>query len=98
MQQRTSAYAALAIGVFAISWSAIFVRWTHMPGIASAFYRVLFASMALAPFLLVRSADNLRMTTASLLLAILGGAFFARSRVLQQLCPPDIGEQRHLPR
>jgi drug/metabolite transporter (DMT)-like permease len=76
LERRTSAYAALAIGVFAISWSAIFVRWTDMPGIASAFYRVLFASMALAPFLL-RRRNNLRMTRPSILLAILGGAFFA---------------------
>src|SRR6185312_11418089 len=76
LQQRTSAYAALAIGVFAIAWSAIFVRWTHMPGIASAFYRVLFASLALAPFLR-RSPSPLRRTKSSVLLAMLGGAFFA---------------------
>lgn len=76
LERRTSAYAALAIGVFAISWSAIFVRWTNMPGIASAFYRVLFASLALAPFLFCRP-NNLRMARPYLLLAILGGTFFA---------------------
>jgi drug/metabolite transporter (DMT)-like permease len=77
LERRSSAYAALAIGVVAISWSAIFVRWTRMPGIASAFYRVLFASLALAPFLLASRANNRRMTRSSILLAILGGAFFA---------------------
>jgi hypothetical protein len=35
------AYGALSVGVVSIAWSAIFVRWTQMPGITSAFYRVL---------------------------------------------------------
>ena len=37
------AYFALTAGVTAIAWSAIFVRWTHISGLASAFYRVFFA-------------------------------------------------------
>jgi drug/metabolite transporter (DMT)-like permease len=71
------AYLALAIGVISIAWSAIFVRWTQMPGIASAFYRVLFASIALCPFLLLSRAKLPRVSSKTLGLAALGGAFFA---------------------
>ncbi|MEX2271575.1 MAG: EamA family transporter [Vicinamibacterales bacterium] len=44
------AYAALAGAVVAIAWSAIFVRWADIPGSASAFYRVLIASVVLLPW------------------------------------------------
>ncbi len=71
-------FAALGAGVLAISWSAIFVRWTHMPGIASAFYRLLFASCSIWILRVTkrtrRSANTERKT---LLLAALGGLFFA---------------------
>jgi drug/metabolite transporter (DMT)-like permease len=68
---------ALAVGVTAIAWSAIFVRWTLMPGIASAFYRVFIASVALWPFLLLSGIRLLRVKRSTLCLAALGGAFFA---------------------
>jgi drug/metabolite transporter (DMT)-like permease len=71
------AYLALAVGVISIAWSAIFVRWTHMPGIASAFYRVLFASIALWPFLLFSGTKLPRVRLSTFGLAALGGAFFA---------------------
>jgi drug/metabolite transporter (DMT)-like permease len=71
------AYIALAIGVISISWSAIFVRWTHMPGIASAFYRLLFASMALWPFLLLSRTRLPRVSLSTFGLAVLAGTFFA---------------------
>jgi hypothetical protein len=32
------AYLALIAGILCIAWSAIFVRWTDIPGPASAFY------------------------------------------------------------
>ena len=70
------AYAALALGVVAISWSAIFVRWTQMPGVASAFYRVFIAALILWAILIARRT-RLQMNCSALWLAILGGAFFA---------------------
>jgi drug/metabolite transporter (DMT)-like permease len=73
---RRTATLALATGVVAIAWSAIFVRWTHMPGIASAFYRVLFAALALWPFLLTRR-ERPRLTRPVLATTLLGGLFFA---------------------
>ncbi|HZZ38632.1 MAG TPA: DMT family transporter [Acidobacteriaceae bacterium] len=73
---RRSATLALAAGVVAIGWSAIFVRWTHMPGIASAFYRVLFAALALWPFLLTRR-ERSQLTRPVVATTLLGGIFFA---------------------
>jgi drug/metabolite transporter (DMT)-like permease len=67
-------YAALGIGVVAITWSAIFVRWAAMPGPASAFYRVLFAFILLSP-LAFRKIPS--VPRASFLWAAAGGVFFA---------------------
>ena len=71
-------FAALGVGVLAISWSAILVRWAHIPGIASAFYRLLIASIAIW---IVRGIKRRNYTAApsrkTLLLAILAGLFFA---------------------
>ncbi|HEX3967710.1 MAG TPA: DMT family transporter [Edaphobacter sp.] len=71
------AYAALAVGVIAIAWSAIFVRWTRMPGVASAFYRMFFASVILWPFLLRSKTRLTNINGSTCYLAVLGGAFFA---------------------
>ncbi len=73
---RRTATLALAAGVVAIAWSALFVRWAHMPGIASAFYRVLFASAALWPFLLTRR-ERAQLTRPVIATTLLGGIFFA---------------------
>src|SRR6266478_6631965 len=40
---------AMLAGILCIAWSAIFVRWTDMPGPASAFYRLLIPAIALLP-------------------------------------------------
>jgi drug/metabolite transporter (DMT)-like permease len=65
--------------VIAIAWSAIFVRWANMPGVASAFYRMAIAASALWAFLLFarkRRTAN-RLPGRTVLLALLSGAFFA---------------------
>lgn len=38
------AYAALGVGVLALSFSAMFVRWADAPGPVIGFYRVLIAT------------------------------------------------------
>jgi drug/metabolite transporter (DMT)-like permease len=48
-KESRSAYLALALGVFCIGTSAIFVKIASVPGTVSAFYRVLFAGLALLP-------------------------------------------------
>ena len=40
---RRRAYLSLGLGVFAIGWSAILVRWAGTAGMVSAFYRLAFA-------------------------------------------------------
>jgi drug/metabolite transporter (DMT)-like permease len=69
-------YVALSIGVIAISWSAIFIRWAPMPGSASAFYRLLFASVLLCPYVAL-THKHPHFSRKSLWLAAVGGAFFA---------------------
>jgi drug/metabolite transporter (DMT)-like permease len=71
------AYLALVIGIVAIAWSAIFIRWAPIPGPASAFYRLLIAGVLLWPYLLLRHRHTLRITRRSFWMAMLGGLFFA---------------------
>ncbi len=70
------AYAALALTVAGIAWSAIFVRWAGVSGIASGFYRVLIAAAVLIPWRLGRGATR-PFDRRAALLAMAGGAFFA---------------------
>jgi drug/metabolite transporter (DMT)-like permease len=87
---RLRAYATLALGVVCIGFSAIFTRWSGVPGPVSAFYRVLIATVALAiPYgvhlvrerrrgrlLGVESKRN-KLTPALLGMTALAGLFFA---------------------
>ena len=69
------AYLALIAGILCIAWSAIFVRWTDIPGPASAFYRMLVPAVILlptAPF----DRDN-RLNGRMIWIIALGGLFFA---------------------
>ena len=69
-------YLALAAGIVCIGWSAIFVRWTDMPGPASAFYRMLIPAVVLLPtWLLDRGAPRVSWRTLAIIAA--GGLFFA---------------------
>ena len=69
-------YMALAAGVLCIGWSAIFVRWTDIPGPASAFYRMLIPAVVLLPtWLWDRSTP--RVSWRTLAIIALGGLFFA---------------------
>lgn len=70
------AYLALAIGIFCIGTSAIFVKIANLPGLVSAFYRVFIAALALLVLFLVRGKKTLP-SYADLSLIALGGLFFA---------------------
>lgn len=70
-------YGAIAVGVVAIGWSAIFVRWAQMPGIASAFYRMFIASVVLWPLALLSGVRVRGMSRRAYVLAGLSGVFFA---------------------
>jgi drug/metabolite transporter (DMT)-like permease len=69
---------ALAIGVFAIGWSAIFVRWTSVSGMVSAFYRLAIASLVLVPWRLASTRGRRRtITRAARGAAVVAGVVFA---------------------
>jgi len=71
------AYAALAAGIVCIGFSAIFVKMAAVPGIVSAFYRLLFAGMVVVPWGIWRRGAVPRPTARQALLVAAGGVFFA---------------------
>jgi drug/metabolite transporter (DMT)-like permease len=77
------AYGALVAAVLGISWSAIFIRWSAVPGPSSAFYRVFIAAVVLIPLWAALLAVDPRRRRRlrgggprAAWLAVLGGAFF----------------------
>ena len=74
--KRLPAYLALLGGVVCIAWSAIFVRWTDIPGPASAFYRMLIPAVVLLPtYFFDRRRKRLDLRTLGII--AFGGLFFA---------------------
>jgi drug/metabolite transporter (DMT)-like permease len=53
-------YLAVLVGVFAVSFSALFVRLSSAPSMIIATYRLLFTFLLLAPFTLIRHGGELR--------------------------------------
>jgi drug/metabolite transporter (DMT)-like permease len=77
------AYAALALGVFAIGWSAIFVRWSAVPGWTSAFWRMTLSQLVFVPWALaIRPSRSQRPSRAAIADAIIAGIFFAADLAL----------------
>lgn len=73
----TRAYVILAIGIFCISFSAIFVKWTHLPGVTSGFYRLAISTLVLAVPFLRQRADRPPLNHRALALGALGGVWFS---------------------
>jgi drug/metabolite transporter (DMT)-like permease len=74
--KRLPAYLALVGGIICIAWSAIFVRWTDIPGPASAFFRMLVPTIVLLPtYLFDRRSERLDLRTLGII--SFGGLFFA---------------------
>jgi drug/metabolite transporter (DMT)-like permease len=77
------AYAALAAAIAGIAWSAIFIRWSGVPGPSSAFYRVAIAGAILVPWRCLTAVSSHRerarlaaTSRRAYLLALGGGIFF----------------------
>jgi drug/metabolite transporter (DMT)-like permease len=79
---RTRAYLVLALGVFAIGWSAIFVRWAEVPGWTSAFWRMTIAQLVFVPWALATRGAKARPARAAVVAAMIAGAFFATDLAL----------------
>jgi drug/metabolite transporter (DMT)-like permease len=71
------AYAALAVGILCISFSAILTKWAGVPGPVSGFFRVAIATLALAPFAGAGARRTLTLGRGMLGLALLAGVWFA---------------------
>jgi drug/metabolite transporter (DMT)-like permease len=71
------AYLALGIGIFSLSFSAMFVRWADAPGPVTAFYRLFFSIFLLLPFFLARINANPSLRTRSVIFPLLAGVFTA---------------------
>ena len=72
-----TAFIALGIGVLGIGWSAIFVRWSGVSGMVSAFYRLAIASAVLMPWYLATNAKRPTPSRAAKKAAVLAGIVFA---------------------
>jgi drug/metabolite transporter (DMT)-like permease len=73
----TTAYALLLLGIVCIGFSAIFTKWAGVPGPVSGFYRVLIATVVLAPLAGAGARRTLRLGPALLGLTLLAGVWFA---------------------
>jgi drug/metabolite transporter (DMT)-like permease len=71
------AYLALGIGILALSFSAMFVRWANAPGPVTAFYRLFFSIILLIPFFTPRIKTNPSIKSWSVIFPLLAGVFTA---------------------
>ena len=70
-------YLALGIGIIALGFSALFVRWAHAPGPVMGFFRIGLSTLILFPVYLLRRNKGVRITRAILIFPILGGLLTA---------------------
>jgi len=78
---RRRAGLSLALGVFGIAWAAIFVRWSGVSGLVSAFYRLAFASLVFAPWRWASKRET-RVTPSAKRAAIIAGMLFGADLAL----------------
>lgn len=72
-----TAYLALGVGVLALSFSAMFVRWADAPGPITALYRMFFSIFLLLPFFIPRTTSNPATKTRVIIFPLLAGVFTA---------------------
>jgi drug/metabolite transporter (DMT)-like permease len=70
-------YLALAVGILALSLSAMFVRWADAPGPVTGFYRLLFSTVLLTPFFLRNQRKSAPLSPSLLIFPALAGLFTA---------------------
>jgi len=67
------AYAGMGVGILALGFSALFVRWAAAPGAVTGLYRMGFASLILLPIAVARHGDPRRWPRPGLRMAMIGG-------------------------
>lgn len=77
MQNKFFPHIALAIGISALSLSAMFVRWAEAPGTVTGFYRLLISTIFLTPFFIRQQKRLEPIDRRRLLFPLLAGIFTA---------------------
>jgi drug/metabolite transporter (DMT)-like permease len=77
MQNKFFPYMALAIGVSALSLSAMFVRWSEAPGPIVGFYRLLISTIFLTPLFIRQQRKSEAINKKYLVFPLLAGIFTA---------------------
>lgn len=70
-------YAALGVGVLALSFSGMFVRWADAPGPVTAFYRLFFSIFLMLPFFAPRARTTPAIRSSLVFYPLLAGVFTA---------------------
>jgi drug/metabolite transporter (DMT)-like permease len=70
-------YIALATGILALSFSAMFVRWANAPGPVTGLYRVFLSSLLLTPFFIRDYRVERNINRTNILFPVLAGLFTA---------------------
>ncbi len=76
-QHKLFPYIALAIGIIALSLSAMFVRWADAPGPITGFYRLLISTILFVPFFVQRQRTSEPIETRRLWFPLVAGLFTA---------------------
>ncbi len=76
-QKRFLPYAALTVGISALSLSAMFVRWADAPGPMTGFYRLLISTLLLTPLFLKQQKQLAPIDKKYLYFPLVGGLFTA---------------------
>ena len=71
------AYLALGMGILALSFSAMFVRWANAPGPVTAFYRLFFSIFLLLPLFFPRLKTSGSLKSRVVLFPLIAGVFTA---------------------
>jgi len=77
MQNKFFPYIALAIGISALSLSAMFVRWAEAPGTVTGFYRLFISTIFLTPLFIRQQKQLEPINKKYLLFPLLAGVFTA---------------------
>lgn len=68
-------YIALATGILALSFSAMFVRWANAPGPVTGLYRVFLSSLLLTPFFIRDYRTKRDTNQGNIIFPILAGIY-----------------------